>query len=103
LLDAVVILLWVFLAYTVYFDVLALIIIRYDKSLTRYQKTVQPFIVLFVPIVGAAYVLHLLFKTSPQTIPRAWIPWPFKNLIYGPPIKRYDDAPPRRTGGGLGR
>lgn len=104
MLDAVVILLWIFLAYTAYFDVLALIIIRYDKSLTRYQKTLQPFIVLLVPIIGAAYVLHLLFKVSPKTIPRSWIPWPFKNLIYGPPIKRYDDAPLRRTGGsGFGR
>jgi len=100
LLDTIDILLWVLLAYVIYFDVLALIIIRYDKSLTRFQKTVQPFIVLLVPIIGAAYVLHLLFKASPKTIPGSWIPWPFKNLIYGPAVKRYDDAPPRRTGGG---
>lgn len=100
LLDAVVILLWILLAYTVYLNVLALIVIRYDKSLTHFQKTVQTFIVLLVPIIGAAYVLHLLFKASPKTIPRSWIPWPFKTLIYGPPIKRYDDAPPRRSGGG---
>lgn len=99
MLDAVVILLWVLFAYYIYFNILALIVIYYDKSLTRFQKTVQPFIVWLVPIVGAAYVLHLLFKSSPKTIPRSWIPWPFKNLVYGPAIKRYDDAPPRRTGG----
>jgi len=99
LLDAVVIFLWVFFAYTIYFNILALIVIYYDKSLTRYQKIAQTLIIWLVPVVGAAFVLHLLFKASPKTIPRSWILWPFKNLVYGPPIKRYDDAPPRRTGG----
>ncbi len=99
MLDAVVIFLWVFFAYTIYFNILALIVIYYDKSLTQYQKIAQTLIIWLVPVVGAAYVLHLLFKVSPKTIPRSWILWPFKNLVYGPPIKRYDDAPPRRTGG----
>ena len=99
MLDAVVIFLWVLLAYVLYFNILASIVIYYDKSLTPFQKSVQPFIVWLIPIIGATYILHLLFKVSPKTIPRSWIPWPFKNLIYGPSIKRYNDAPPRRTGG----
>lgn len=104
MLDIVVMFLWLLLAYVLYFNILASIVIYYDKSLTQFQKSVQPFIVWCIPLIGATYILHLLFKTSPKTIPRSWIPWPFKNLIYGPPIKRYNDAPPRRTGGGgLGR
>lgn len=102
MLDAVIVLLVLLLIYTLYFNILASIVIKYDHSLKGFQKTAQSVVVWLFPIVGAGFVLHLLFKTSPKTIPRTWIPWPFKNLIYGPPIKRYDDAPPRRTGGGGG-
>ena len=101
--ESIEILLWVAFAYILYFNILASIVIYFDKGLTRFQRYAQSFIVWCVPLVGATYVLHLLFKTSPKTIPRSWIPWPFKNLIYGPPIKRYDDAPPKRTGGWHGR
>jgi len=95
--------LWVVFAYLLYFNILASIVIYFDKGLTRFQRYAQSIIVWCVPLVGATWILHLLFKTSPKTIPRSWIPWPFKNLIYGPPIKSYDDAPPRRTGGWHGR
>lgn len=97
--DVVTVLLVLLIIYTLYFNLLASIIIKYDSGLNNFQKTAQSIIIWCIPVFGACLILHLLFKSSPKTIPRKWIPWPFKNLIYGPPIKRYNDAPPRRTGG----
>ena len=68
-------------------NVLATLAIRYDHTLDKIQKTGQFFFVWLIPVLGASFVLHLVYEHSPETIPKSWIPWPLKNLIFGKPIK----------------
>lgn len=62
--------------------------IKYDHTLDRFQKLSQLLFVWLIPIFGASFVIHLVYDHSPEAIPKNWIPWPFKTLIYGKPIKR---------------
>jgi hypothetical protein len=69
--------------------------IKYDHTLEKVQKIAQLIFVWVIPIIGAGFVLHLVFDHSPDVIPRSWIPWPFKGLIYGPkpkPNKNRDET-----------
>ena len=76
---AVVLLMWLWL------NLLATFALRYDATLDRFQKVAQTIIVWLVPCFGAAFVLHLIWQQYPDAIPRHWIPWPFKGMIYGKP------------------
>jgi len=71
----------------VWLNTLASIAIRCDKDLEPFQRVAQFIFVWVVPYVGASIVLRIVYEHSPNTIPRKWIPWPFKNLIYWPLIK----------------
>ena len=70
---------------------LASLAVKYDHALDNTQKIAQSFIVWLVPFIGAGFVLHLVFEHNPQAIPRSWIPWPFKKMIYGAPPKANKD------------
>ena len=63
--------------------VLGMISIKYDSTLDPFQKKAQSVIVLLVPFLGAALILHLVNQHSPEAIPRSLVPWPFKWLIFG--------------------
>ena len=81
-------------AYIIYLNILATIVVKYSHELTRFQRTSQFIVVWLLPILGAGLVLHFLFRIQPDTLPKSWIPWPFKKMIYGPPItpnKNRDD------------
>lgn len=79
--------LFVLVAYTLYLNVLATMVIRYSARLNRFQRIAQSIIVWSFPLLGSGFVLHLLYLDAPKVMPRAWIPWPFKKMIYGKPIK----------------
>lgn len=73
--------------FALYLNALATFAIRYDHSLEKVQKIGQMVFVWLIPFLGASFVLHLVFDHSPEAIPKSWIPWPFKSLIYGKSIK----------------
>jgi hypothetical protein len=66
---------------------LASLAVKYDHTLDKTQKIAQTFIVWLVPFFGAAFVLHLVSEHYPQAIPRNWIPWPFKKMVFGAKVK----------------
>ena len=95
---ATVILLWL--------NTLATMAVKHDNTLDNTQKISQSFIVWLIPFIGAAFVLHLVFEHHPQAIPRNWIPWPFKKMIFGKPVKpnkNRDDQEVDQVGGIGGR
>ena len=67
---------------------LGVIAAKYDSTLEPFQRKAQIIIVLFVPFFGAAIVLHLVNQHSPEVIPKQWVPWPLKSLIFGKPRPR---------------
>lgn len=75
---ASVILLWL--------NFLATLSVKYDHTLNNFQKGAQLFFVWLIPFIGASFVIHLVYEHSPEAVPKKWIPWPFKKLIYGKPI-----------------
>lgn len=68
-------------------NILATIAVKCDYTVNNTQRVMQMFFVWLVPFLGASVVLRLVYQYSPNTIPRSWIPWPFKKIIYGKPIK----------------
>jgi len=76
---ALLVLLWLWL------NVLAIFALRYEATLNGFQKVTQTIIMWLIPYFGAAFVLHLICEQYPDAIPKNWIPWPFKGMIYGKP------------------
>jgi hypothetical protein len=72
---------WLWLSFT------ATIAAKFDRTLDPFQKKAQILIVWMFPFIGASLILYLVNQHSPEAIPRKWIPWPFRNLIYGNPQK----------------
>lgn len=68
-------------------NVLATLAVKYDHTLDKTQKITQSLIVWLVPFLGAVFILHLVVEHYPQAIPRSWVPWPFRKMIYGVPRK----------------
>lgn len=64
-------------------NVLASFAVHHDATLERTQKIAQLIVVWLIPYLGGAVVLHLIWQHCPSAIPGAWVPWPFKKLIYG--------------------
>lgn len=84
-------------AYVIYLDLLATFVVHYRPVYTHRQRLLQTLAVWLVPLFGALLVLRLLFHDRPDTrLPQRWIPWPFRAMVLGVAIRRYDDAPPRR-------
>ncbi len=75
----------------VWLNVLATIAIRCDATLERTQRIGQLLIVWLVPLIGAPLILRFVNEQSPDAIPKTWIPWPFKKLVYGGDIERNRD------------
>ena len=75
--------------YYLWLSVLATIAVRYDRTLNTFQKNAQTIFVWLVPIFGGAFVLHLIWEHHPDAIPKSWIPWPFKKIIYGKAAPSY--------------
>lgn len=71
---------------------LAMLSIKYDATLEKVQKIGQSIFVWLIPYIGASLVLKFVYEHSPEAIPRSWIPWPFKNMIFGKKQKRYRDT-----------
>lgn len=71
---------------------LASFAIKYDATLERIQTIGQLLFVWLVPYFGAAFILKLVFEHSPKAIPKAFIPWPFRKIIFGTPIRNQDGA-----------
>lgn len=63
--------------------ILASFAVRHDATLERFQKIAQIIFVWLLPFLGSAFVLHLIWQHYPSAIPKAWIPWPFKKMIFG--------------------
>ena len=78
------------LIYYLWLSILATIAVRYDRTLNAFQKNAQTIVVWLAPIFGGALVLHLVWQHYPDAIPKSWIPWPFKKIIYGksPPANK---------------
>jgi len=87
-----VVLVWLWL------NLLATFSVRHDSTLAPFQKTAQQIIIWVVPFIGSALILHLVWEQYPETIPKSWIPWPFKKLVYGKanapnPNRNNDESP----------
>jgi len=67
---------------------LGVIAVKYDSTLNGFQRKAQIIIVLVLPFLGAALVLHLINLHSPEVIPLKWIPWPLRSLVFGKPRPR---------------
>ena len=63
-----------------------------DPTLESFQKWSQIALILLIPYFGAALVLHLVYQHSPESVPRALIPWPFKGLVFGKESSWYRNA-----------
>jgi len=72
-----------FVTILLWLNILATIAVKYDHTLNSFQKTAQTVVVWLVPIFGATLILHFVFDHSPGAIPKSWIPWPFKQAIFG--------------------
>ena len=82
------------LAMIVWVNILATIAVRYDQTLNAFQKNAQSLFIWLIPIIGSGFILKLVFEHSPDAIPKKWIPWPFKGMVYGKqkkPNKNRDD------------
>ena len=93
-------------AILLWLNALATLAVKYDHTLDKTQKIAQSFIVWLVPFIGAGLILHLVSEHYPQAIPRNWIPWPFKKMIFGSsakPNKNRDDNEIDNVGGIGGR
>jgi len=78
----------------VWLNVLASISVKYDHSLKPFARLAQYLVIWAVPFIGASTVLYFVYEHSPEAIPKHWIPWPFKAMIFGTPIslnKNRDD------------
>ena len=87
-------------------NLLATLAVKYDHTLDKTQKIAQSIIVWLIPFIGAGFVLHLVFEHYPQAIPRNFIPWPFKKMIFGSlakPNNNRDDNEVDYVGGTGGR
>lgn len=85
---------------------LASLAIKYDRTLDKTQKIAQMFLVWLVPFFGASFVLHLVSEHYPDAIPRKWVPWPFRGMIFGAPVepnRNRDDREIDHVGGGRNR
>jgi hypothetical protein len=67
----------------VYANAIATLGVVYDHELNSFQKIVQLLFVWLVPVFGASFVLHFVYEHSPDSIPKSWIPWPIRWLIFG--------------------
>ena len=72
-------------------NMLASISLKHDDMLEPFQKKAQFIIVWLFPFIDASIILHLIFEHSPNAIPKKWIPWPFKGMIFGKDIKPNKD------------
>lgn len=98
---------WIILAVVaalllVWLNVLASIAVKYDHSLKPFARLAQYLIIWVVPFIGASTVLYFVYEHSPEAIPKHWIPWPFKAMIFGAPFspnKNRDDKGSDNGGG----
>lgn len=77
----------VFVCILLWLNFLATLAIKHDHTLEKIQRVAQFIFVWLIPFVGASIVLHFVYEHSPEAISKNWIPWPFKNLIFGKSIK----------------
>lgn len=73
---------------------LATIAVKYGHTLQSFQRNSQFIIIWLIPFLGASTVLYFVCEHSPQAIPKKWVPWPFRSLIFGRQI-----APGRNRAG----
>lgn len=66
------IILWLFLAFIVYLNILASVSIARTLTLSGTQKAGQLAFSWLIPILGAKFVLHLLSESDPDSV--RWIP-----------------------------
>jgi len=85
--EILIILLGITLVITIWLNVIATIALKHDDMLDPFQRKSQFIIVWLVPLMGASLILYLVNEHSPNVIPRSWIPWPFKNMIFNKQVK----------------
>lgn len=73
----------IMLSTLLWINFLAMLSIKYDSTLGHFQKVGQSLFVWLIPYVGAGLVLKFVYEHSPEAIPKTWIPWPLKGIIYG--------------------
>jgi len=77
----------ILILYWVWLVALGSFAVIYDSTLDTLQKTSQIIICWVIPIIGATFILHLIWQHYPDVIPRSWVPWPFKGMVFGKPSK----------------
>ncbi len=78
----------------VWLSVLGVVAAKCDQTLEPFQRKAQIMIVIFVPWFGAALVLYLVHRHSPEAIPKTLVPWPIRGLVFAKalsPNKNRDD------------
>ena len=78
----------IFILVWLWLTILGIIVVNYDSTLDSFQRNAQIVIAVVFPFFGAALILHLVNQHSPDVIPKKWIPWPLRSLIFGKPRPR---------------
>ena len=81
--EVIIIIVCLLIVALIWLNILATIAVVHDATLESVQRKGQLVIIWLFPFVGAGFILHLVFQHYPDAIPRKWIPWPFKGLVYG--------------------
>ena len=72
---------------SLWLNVIASIALKHDDMLDPFQRRAQFIIVWLVPLMGASLILYLVNEHSPNVIPRNWIPWPFRSMVFNKQVK----------------
>lgn len=70
---------------------LAVIAAKHDQTLDPFQRKAQIILSILIPIIGPALVLYLVNQHSPEVIPKAMVPWPLRQLVFGGTYPRNPD------------
>ena len=67
----------------VWLSAIASFVVVRDKTLETKQKVAQIAAAWVLPVVGPLLTLYLIAQHSPELIQKKWIPWPFRNIVFG--------------------
>lgn len=61
---------------------LAIVALVRDELLEPFQRKAQIVLVLIIPLLGALLVLYLVNQHSPEAIPKSFLSWPLKFILF---------------------
>lgn len=71
-----------------YLNVISTLCVCLDPELEPVQKWGQSVVIWVVPFIGSSLILHFVNDHSPEVIERFYIPWVFKSIVLGTPIRK---------------